>query len=94
MGKKGGLEPLGIVPGELEFLPGLLLKWYRAGHRQLPWRLDPTPYHGWVSEIMLQQTRVEAVLGYYQRFLQALPTVQALANATDDQLFKLWEGRG
>ena len=94
MGKKGGLEPLGIVPGELEFLPGLLLKWYRAGHRQLPWRLDPTPYHVWVSEIMLQQTRVEAVLGYYQRFLQALPTVQALANATEDQLFKLWEGLG
>ena len=68
--------------------------WYRQAGRDLPWRKTSDPYAIWVSEIMLQQTRVEAVRGYYHRFLEALPTVQALAEAPDDRLRKLWEGLG
>ena len=75
-------------------LPGLLLPWYDAGHRELPWRQDKDPYHIWVSEIMLQQTRVEAVKGYYARFLTELPNITALAQCDDDALHKLWEGLG
>jgi len=75
-------------------LPEALLPWYEKNHRELPWRKDKDPYHIWVSEIMLQQTRVEAVKGYYTRFLQALPTIQSLANVDDDELHKLWEGLG
>ena len=75
-------------------LPGLLLPWYRGGHRDLPWRQTKEPYHIWLSEIMLQQTRVEAVKGYYARFLEALPTVADLAACDDDALHKLWEGLG
>ena len=75
-------------------LPGALLPWYHTHHRDLPWRKDKDPYHIWVSEIMLQQTRVEAVKGYYARFLEALPTIQALAAADDELLHKLWEGLG
>ena len=71
-----------------------LLSWYHAGHRILPWREDPTAYHVWVSEIMLQQTRVEAVKGYYQRFMEALPTVYDLKEISDEKLLKLWEGLG
>ncbi|MBR4308161.1 MAG: A/G-specific adenine glycosylase [Oscillospiraceae bacterium] len=75
-------------------LPTLLLPWYEANKRDLPWRRDREPYHVWLSEIMLQQTRVEAVRGFYSRFLQALPTVEALAEAEEDLLLKLWEGLG
>ena len=75
-------------------LPGALLPWYDAGHRELPWRRDKDPYHIWVSEIMLQQTRVEAVKGYYARFLKELPTIAHLAQCDDDLLHKLWEGLG
>ena len=75
-------------------LPQVLLPWYREHHRPLPWRQTREPYHIWLSEIMLQQTRVEAVKGYYQRFLEALPTVEALAGADDELLHKLWEGLG
>ena len=75
-------------------LPGALLPWYRENHRELPWREDKEPYHIWISEIMLQQTRVEAVRGYYARFLKALPTIDDLANADDELLHKLWEGLG
>ena len=75
-------------------LPGALLPWYDAGHRDLPWRQDREPYHIWLSEIMLQQTRVEAVKGYYARFLDALPTIGDLAQCDDDALHKLWEGLG
>ena len=71
-----------------------LLEWFRDHHRILPWRSDPTPYHVWVSEIMLQQTRVAAVLGYYRRFMEALPTVSDLAQVDEDQLLKLWQGLG
>ena len=75
-------------------LPEALLPWYVQNRRDLPWRQDKDPYHIWISEIMLQQTRVEAVRGYYARFLEALPTVAALASADDEQLHKLWEGLG
>ena len=79
---------------ELSALPGLLLPWYAEHKRDLPWRTDREPYHIWLSEIMLQQTRVEAVKGYYARFLEALPTIEALAKADDELLHKLWEGLG
>ena len=78
----------------LSKLPEAVLAWYDAGHRDLPWRQDKDPYHIWVSEIMLQQTRVEAVKGYYARFLAELPTVAHLAKCDDDALNKLWEGLG
>ncbi len=78
----------------LSQLPGALLPWYRTNRRDLPWRTDREPYHIWISEIMLQQTRVEAVKGYYARFLAQLPTVEALAVCDDDVLHKLWEGLG
>ncbi len=71
-----------------------LLAWYQENKRDLPWRDNPTPYHVWVSEIMLQQTRVEAVKEYYTRFIQALPTVAALAACEEEKLLKLWEGLG
>ena len=75
-------------------LPSVLLPWYEGNKRDLPWRVDRDPYHIWISEIMLQQTRVEAVKGYYARFLDALPSVQDLAMADDEKLHKLWEGLG
>ena len=77
-----------------EKLPEALLSWYKKKHRSLPWREDRDPYHIWLSEIMLQQTRVEAVRGYYARFLEKLPTIESLANADDELLHKLWEGLG
>jgi len=78
----------------LEQLPVPLLAWFGEHARTLPWRDDPTPYHVWVSEIMLQQTRVAAVLGYYERFMEAVPTVADLACLPEDQLMKLWQGLG
>ena len=71
-----------------------LIQWYKENARDLPWRHTRDPYRIWVSEIMLQQTRVEAVKPYYARFLATLPNVQALANAPEEQLLKLWEGLG
>lgn len=81
-------------PQQLYRLSEALLAWYDAGARVLPWRDDPTAYHVWLSEIMLQQTRVSAVLPYYERFLAALPDVAALAAVEEDRLLKLWEGLG
>lgn len=71
-----------------------MLVWYNENARDLPWRRTKDPYLIWVSEIMLQQTRVEAVLGYYERFTSALPTVTDLALCPEDRLLKLWEGLG
>ena len=71
-----------------------LINWYRENKRDLSWRHNPDAYRVWISEIMLQQTRVEAVKGYYDRFLKALPTVKDLAEAEEDKLLKLWEGLG
>ena len=79
---------------KLKDLPPLLLPWYARNRRDLPWRKDREPYHVWLSEIMLQQTRVEAVKGYYARFLDVLPSIEALAQCDDDLLHKLWEGLG
>ena len=71
-----------------------LLSWYPGHARDLPWRKNRQPYRVWLSEIMLQQTRVEAVKGYYQRFLETFPDIPALANAEQDQVNKCWEGLG
>lgn len=71
-----------------------MLQWFEKSARDLPWRREVTPYRVWVSEIMLQQTRVEAVKPYFARFMEQLPTVEALASVPEEQLFKLWEGLG
>lgn len=84
------MKPLAIAMA----LPELLLPWYSQNARVLPWRKDREPYHVWLSEIMLQQTRVEAVKPYYLRFLQRLPTLGDLALCDDETLMKLWEGLG
>src|SRR5438874_1830049 len=75
-------------------LAGLLLAWYRQGHRDLPWRNSTDPYRIWVSEIMLQQTRASAVVPYYERFLARFPTVEALADAPEQDVLALWAGLG
>jgi len=75
-------------------LPGLLVPWFLRAKRDLEWRNDPTPYRVWISEIMLQQTRVEAVKPYYDRFLAELPDVASLAAVDETRLLKLWEGLG
>ena len=83
--------------GEPDALPPLvpaLLAWYDRQARSLPWRDDPTPYRVWISEIMLQQTRVEAVRGYFARFVDALPDIPSLAQVPEEKLLKLWEGLG
>ena len=72
----------------------LLLRWYDQHARVLPWRGIHNAYHTWVSETMLQQTRVETVLAYFDRFIQRFPTVEALAAAPEDEVLKLWEGLG
>ena len=77
-----------------QHLAPVLLGWYDRCRRILPWREDPTPYHVWISEIMLQQTRVDTVLPYYRRFLGELPDVEHLASVSEDRLLKLWEGLG
>lgn len=82
---------LPTIPREL---PRLLLEWYESAKRPLPWREDIDPYRVWVSEIMLQQTGTEVVARYYDRFLKEFPTVEALAAAEEQKLFKLWEGLG
>ena len=89
-------DPVPVVLGDPIFyeMREPLIRWYRENRRDLPWRRQPSPYHVWVSEIMLQQTRVEAVKPYYQRFLSALPAVRDLAEVPEDQLLKLWEGLG
>lgn len=71
-----------------------LLAWYDKNKRDLPWRRSKNPYHIWVSEIMLQQTRVDTVIPYYERFLEWFPTVESLANAPEERLLKAWEGLG
>lgn len=81
------------MPPTLNIAPALLA-WYHKHRRILPFREDPTPYHVWVSEIMLQQTRVSAALPYYERFMAELPDVPALAAASEEKLHKLWEGLG
>lgn len=72
----------------------ILLNWYVINKRSLPWRMDKDPYHVWISEIMLQQTRIEAVIDYYERFMKRLPSIQDLSLISEDELLKLWEGLG
>ena len=78
---------------ELNFTRSVL-NWYDSGHRDLPWRRTKDAYSIWVSEIMLQQTRAETVIPYYERFLSHYPDVHALASASQEELLKLWEGLG
>lgn len=78
----------------LQDLVSPILLWFQSNKRNLPWRADKNPYHIWVSEIMLQQTRVEAVIPYYRRFMENLPDIAALAACPEDRLLKLWEGLG
>ena len=78
----------------LQAMAGPLLAWYDENKRDLPWRGAGDPYRVWVSEIMLQQTRVAAVMPYYQRWMEELPTVEALAAVDEERLMKLWQGLG
>ena len=78
----------------LNGIPDPLLKWYDTNRRILPWREEATPYRVWISEIMLQQTRVEAVKPYFDRFMDRLPDIESLAAAEEEELLKLWEGLG
>lgn len=71
-----------------------IVKWYQNEEKNLPWKQDKEPYHIWISEIMLQQTRIEAVKKYYERFMKELPTVTDLAKVEEEKLLKLWEGLG
>ena len=75
-------------------IPRLLLDWYRTNKRDLPWRRTKDPYRIWVAEIMLQQTRVDTVIPYYERFLKRFPDVRALARAREDDVLKAWENLG
>lgn len=88
--------PIALCPQEdlLAAVPQPLLAWYDKNRRMLPWREEPAPYRVWVSEIMLQQTRVEAVKPYFERFMRELPDIEALAGAPEEKLLKLWEGLG
>lgn len=87
-------EVVPVVIDSLDRIAEPLLAWYDRGRRILPWREEPTPYHVWLSEIMLQQTRVEAVKPYYERFLKELPDIESLAGVEEEKLLKLWEGLG
>jgi A/G-specific adenine glycosylase len=75
-------------------ISGLLIDWYGRSHRDLPWRRTSDPYRVWVSEIMLQQTRAQAVVPYFERFLERFPTVRALAGAEEEEALALWSGLG
>lgn len=86
--------PVVVFEPRLMEVRDAVVEWYRTNKRQLPWRENVNAYRVWVSEIMLQQTRVEAVKPYYERFLNEFPTVQELAAADEDKLLKLWEGLG
>ena len=91
------LEKYGVTMWEEEKIISFrqkLLAWYDENKRDLPWRKSKHPYHIWVSEIMLQQTRVDTVIPYYERFLEWFPTVESLANSPEERLLKAWEGLG
>src|SRR6187402_62155 len=83
-----------IPTGTVRGLRQKLLHWFAANRRELPWRVSPTPYQVWVSEIMLQQTRVEVVKGYYARWMLRFPTLVELARADEDEVLGLWQGLG
>jgi len=83
-----------MVKYELGAMVEPLCLWYEKNERSMPWREEPTPYHVWISEIMLQQTRIEAAKSYYERFTKRLPDVESLAAISEEELLKLWEGLG
>ncbi len=87
-------EPLPLLPGRQVDFRTALLAWYRANARVLPWRNIDDPYRTWLSEIMLQQTRVDAVIDHYRRFLQRFPTLLALSLAPEEDVLALWSGLG
>ena len=78
----------------MSILHDTLINWYDENHRDLPWRHDPTPYEVWLSEVILQQTRVNQGMDYYLRFVEKWPTVSALANASEEEVLKMWQGLG
>ena len=78
----------------MSILHDTLINWYAENHRDLPWRHDPTPYEVWLSEVILQQTRVNQGMDYYLRFVEKWPTVSALANASEEEVLKMWQGLG
>ena len=88
------LYPLDWSPDKIQEFKETVLKWYDATKRDLPWRNTNDPYRIWVSEIMLQQTQVVTVIPYYERFIETLPTIQALAAAEEAVLLGLWQGLG
>jgi A/G-specific adenine glycosylase len=79
-----------LLDGQLKTFRTALLAWFSAFQRDLPWRRSRDPYRIWISEIMLQQTRVAAVIPYYERFLQRFPSVQALAAAPEEEVLRMW----
>jgi A/G-specific adenine glycosylase len=87
-------DALALPPAQVAYLQETLLAWYEACRRDLPWRRTRDPYAIWVSEIMLQQTRVETVIPYYERFLSRFPTALALAEAPPDEVLAAWSGLG
>ncbi|MDB4939374.1 MAG: A/G-specific adenine glycosylase [Labilithrix sp.] len=87
-------DALALPPAQVAYLQESLLSWYEACRRDLPWRRTRDPYEIWVSEIMLQQTRVETVIPYYERFLSRFPTALALAEAPPDDVLAAWSGLG
>ena len=89
-----GVSERQAAEGVSESIVRPLLNWYRDNYRRLPWREDTDPYHVWISEIMLQQTRIEAVIPYYLRFTEQLPDIRALSLCGEERLLKLWEGLG
>jgi len=79
---------------EIEEFQHRILSWYTDNRREMPWREDPSPYRIWISEIMLQQTRVDTVIPYFNKFMEKYPTVESLASSDEDELMKYWEGLG
>lgn len=87
-------KSISITDETISFIREELLAWYQQQKRDLPWRREKDPYKIWVSEVMLQQTRVKAVIPYYERFIKKFPTLQSLADADEEEVLKAWEGLG
>ncbi|SDK92556.1 A/G-specific adenine glycosylase [Natronincola ferrireducens] len=83
-----------LNPTKVKALQEQLIDWYEKNHRKLPWRTTTNPYYIWISEIMLQQTRVDTVIDYYNRFVEKFPTIKDLASAEEEVVLKAWEGLG
>src|SRR3954462_3204819 len=81
-------------PRTLKYTTRAIERWFAVHQRSLPWRADYDPYHVWVSEVMLQQTRMEVVLGYFERFINRFPNIKALASSAEDDVLAAWSGLG